>query len=290
MRFSLVLFFLAPLLEAPAHGDGSHDCQVGFSIPSYGPGGELLWDANGSYTESVDKTGKILLHSPTVSLFSSNGMRIRTLLFESQSAEFDVEGGRISGDGIVHIVGCGFTAIGERWTFFSRERLLRVDGHVQVFFETEQATGDWQLAGDDRFTATSTGGLLIEDCAGTFSLRFSRQTSLRAQNYSIQCDELTVEIPLPCGEEILGQKLPAESFRMILASGNVRMDDPERHMAADEVRIFPGNDGAIILSGNVKIIEGGEEVSGQRALIRGDRHCILATEIPGDGEPILDID
>jgi hypothetical protein len=285
-----LVFLLVTWFQALTAEDGDFASQIGFSIPGYGQGGELLWNATGSCAENTAKNEKIFLNCPSVSLFAGRGKRLRSLIFESQSAEFDAADSSMVGDSIVHVVGCGFTAVGDRWTFLGKDGTLRLDGHIQVFFETEQAGGDWQHAGDDCFTATSSGGLLIENGNGSFTLHFSGQTSLRAQNYLIHCDELTVEIPLPCGEEILGQNFPTDSFRLILARGNVRMDDPERHMEADDVRIFPGFDGAIILSGNVQIIEGGKEMRGQRALIRCDRHCILAGAIPCDGEPILDLD
>ena len=272
--------WLAPF----AHGALGEEKPLGFFLPGYGGGGELLWSASGSDAETIQKPQKMLLHGPLVNLFSGG---VCALAFESPSAEFD--GSCMVGDDIVHVVGVGFTAVGSRWTFSGTEKKLRIDGSVQVFFEAEQSTAVPQSGGNGQFTATA-GGLLIEGGDGVFTLIFSGPIALRAQNYLLRCDELRVEVPLGCAEKIFGKELPREQFRAIFATGNVRMDDPERSVAADEVRIFHSEDGALIFSGNVTITDGSGEIRGQRVLIRGDRHCVLAGGDGPDGNPMLDLD
>jgi hypothetical protein len=259
---------------------------VGFFLPGYGRSGELLWSATGSDAEIVGKSQKMLLHNPLVSFFS--GGSVRTLVIESTSAEYD--GGHMVGDDIIHIVCAGFTAIGGRWTFYGPERKLRIDGYAQVFFEDEQSTAVPQSIEEYRFTATSNGGLLIEDGDGSFVINFLGPIALKAQNYSLCCDELRVEIPCGCFGKIFGKDLPREPFRAIMAAGNVRMDDPERNIAADSVRILPGEDGALIFSGNVRIIGGCGEIHGDRIMIRGKHYYILANGDGADGNPMLDLD
>jgi hypothetical protein len=289
VRRLLLVTFLAPLMHLTAADGDGRGTSTGFFLPSYGTGGELIWQASGSEAIVETKSHKMLLYNPVVSLFAPNDGHLRPLVFESTSAEFDGDSGRMDGDDIVHIIGSGFTAIGSRWTFSGNEKKLHIDGCVQTFFEADQTNGPWQRSGDG-FTVTAAGGLTIESCDGTFVLRFLGPIGLKTQNYLLCCDELTVEIPSGCSEKIFGKELSCESFRTIQARGNVRMDDPDRHITADEVRIFCGEDGAVILSGNVTVVDGDEEVRGQRVLIRGDRQCILATGASTDASPILDID
>jgi hypothetical protein len=57
--------------------------------------------------------------------------------------------------------------------------------------------------------------------------------------------------------------------------GHVRIEEAERSSGADAVKFFP-NEGAILLSGNVFIVDREGECCGQRVLLRGESCCILA--------------
>ncbi|MDR1456577.1 MAG: hypothetical protein LBI34_00735 [Puniceicoccales bacterium] len=250
----------------------------GFFFPIFNEAGAKVWDIRSSM--ALPSGDVMRLQDVHMQLFDEDG---KAQIFIGGTETFlNLSTQEINGEEFIHVAGELFTALSTRWKIFGSDKRMVMDRDIRVFFEgvfDAAINGECTQGSDGRYTLITSAFLQISyDSKGVF-FYFNDRAEIQSGNLEMTCDSLRV-LNFPEKSWAAPNRSAGDRIRQkIDAVGNVSGFWRNRSFSANACEIYP-KENVIVFSGNVRIGNGENIITGEKFILRGGLRPVIA---PADG-------